>query len=160
MSYSTLILSLLFLVLSSIPHSFCVYEDGCFYDDPENCRSDALFPHAKDKSACDANVVGVNIFCIFHCFFDCTNKCRDAFGVISIRPPLGAVRRDIVYPIIRNVNPVQLLHLLYNVVAIMVALWPATITSVVSPRESVVAWISVVMVLAVGTIMLQGITNA
>ncbi len=78
MSYSTLILSLLFLVLSSIPPSFCVYDDGCFRDQAP-CNQGGMFPHAKDKAECQAQLVALEVFCGLYCPFNCSHKCRQCY---------------------------------------------------------------------------------
>ncbi len=73
MSYSTLILSLLF-VLSSIPPSFCVYDDGCFRDQAP-CTQPSMFPHAKAEDDCKSSVFAFNRTCS-NCSNDCLEGCR------------------------------------------------------------------------------------
>ncbi len=75
MSYSTLILILLFLVLSSIPPSFCVYDDGCYYDQ-RPCTQESLFPNADSPQDCAANLEHVRDFCFGCENDDCFEDCR------------------------------------------------------------------------------------
>ncbi len=74
MSYSTLILSLLFLVLSSIPPSFCVNNDGCYYDQ-RPCTQESLFPNAESPRDCARNLGKSHRNCLL-CNFGCPENCR------------------------------------------------------------------------------------
>ncbi len=75
MSYSTLILSLLLSVLSSIPPSFCVYDDGCFRDQTP-CTQGSLFPYAQDASDCAVGVVMYKNLCTW-CLLGCDSACTN-----------------------------------------------------------------------------------
>ncbi len=81
MSYSTLILSLLFLALSSIPPPFSAYEDGCFRDQAP-CTQSGMYPHAKDKFLCQLTITSLKITCAHVCLFTCNHSCRKCMNNI------------------------------------------------------------------------------